>query len=198
MAERELPNNSDRARENVELPESSIKPVAKAKGVKKPSGGRKLRNAIISEDVGDVKDYILMDVLIPSIKKTLLEMVTGGLEMSFGGNVRDTRKKRSGTTRVSYSSYYDDDDRPRRRRASAFDLGDVEFDTRGEAELVLDSMEDILDRYRTVTVFDYYELSGLDPRHTYRNYGWASLRNARVISVRGGYIIDLPKPMPLD
>ena len=61
-------------------------------------------------------------------------------------------------------------------------------------------MDDMIDRYGWATVLDLYEsadLGGSAP-YTANKYGWTSLRSADIIKVRDGYVIKLPKAMPLD
>ena len=54
-------------------PERKIESVVSGKvKTKKKSEMSKFKNAFISEDVSNVKDYIFMDVLIPAIKKWCL------------------------------------------------------------------------------------------------------------------------------
>ena len=43
---------------------------------KKKSEVRKWKDIFISEDVEDVKSYIIMDVIVPTIKNTILDTVS--------------------------------------------------------------------------------------------------------------------------
>ena len=85
--------------------------------------------------------------------------------------------------------------------AGRFDYDDISFDSRGDAELVLDQMRDLVDGDRgfgLVTVADMYDLAGLQAPFTARKYGWFNLRTAEVIRGRDGFYIRLPKAMPID
>ena len=54
-----------------------------------------------------------------------------------------------------------------------------------------------VDRYGFVTVADMYDIAGLSAPYTTANYGWTSVKNAKVIRMRNGYKIDLPCPVKL-
>ena len=173
-----------------------IKPVVQAKGTRRRN---KFINNVIAEEAGDVKNYIMMDVLIPAIKKTIVDIVENGIEMLMGTSGRSgSSRERSKGSRVSYRSYYDDDrDRPR-YRGSDFDFDDIILGSRGEAEMILDNMIDILDRYKVVTVADYYDLCGERCSHTANKFGWTSLGSASVVRIRDGYTIRLPRALAID
>jgi hypothetical protein len=103
---------------------------------------------------------------------------------------------------VSYSRYYDDRDRRRDdppRAKSRFDFEDIVFDSKGDAVIVLDDMNRAIYEYGFVTVADMYDMAGLDQPYTSNKFGWTSIRSAETVRLRdGGYIIKLPRPMPID
>ena len=49
--------------------------------VKKKNEIGRLKDVFISEDVNNVKNYVLMDVLIPAVKKAISDIVTNGIDM---------------------------------------------------------------------------------------------------------------------
>lgn len=169
--------------------------------VKKRGGLTKIKNSFFKEDMHNIGDYILNDVLIPSFKKAVSEIVSNGVDMMLYGEVKSKKRDRSPASRVSYRDYYDrdrDDDYRSRRRSSSLDFEEYEFNSRGDAEMVLDRMEEILDRYQIVTVGDFYDLVGEVGNYTDNKFGWSDLRTARVARTRSGYVIKLPRPMPID
>ena len=163
---------------------------------KKKSGGRKIADSFIGDDAGNIGNYILNDVLIPSVKKAVVDIVTDGIAMLLG---TDKKKSRSGSsTYVSYRSYSDDrDDRYRSSRTRSYSFDDIIFESRGEAEEVLDRMDELIDTYRAVSVADMYDLAGLSCDYTDNKYGWTSLRSADIVRVNGGYMIKLPRATAL-
>ena len=74
---------------------------------------------------------------------------------------------------------------------------DCRFETRGEAELVLTRLDEMIEQYDVVSVADLKELSGLIPRHTDFDYGWTCLGSASTERIRDGYIIKIPPAKPI-
>ena len=197
------PNSYKSKEEQKASSEKKIEKVVQGEvKTKKKSEIQKLGSIFISEDVNNVKDYILMDVLVPSIKNAIYELVTGSLDMIFF-NGQGNLKKKSQSSTVSYSRYYDqkrDVDRgySGTRTATGYDYNDIILETRGEAEDVLDRMSELIDTYGQVTVADLYDLVGITGNYTDNKYGWVNIRNAEPIRVRNGYLLKLPKAIPVD
>ena len=170
--------------------------------VKKKNGVTKFADNFISEDIHNVKSYVITDVLIPSIKRAISEMVTNGIDMILYGSTGG-RSKRSSADRVSYRNYYDrrDDDRYHDRdrvRTSPYSFDDIVLDSRGEAEEVIARMDELIDQYGIVSVADLYDLVGVSGNYTDNKYGWTNIRNAEPIRVRDGYMLRLPKALPIN
>ena len=72
------------------------------------------------------------------------------------------------------------------------------IDSRGEAEEVLARMDELISTYGIVTVADFYDMCGITCDYTANKYGWTNIRNAQVVRVRDGYMIKMPKSMPID
>ena len=168
--------------------------VGQAK-IKKKSGISKFFGNLVSEDAQDIKTYLFKDIVIPTIKKTISDTVDMIL---YGGSRKD---RSSISSRVSYRSFYDDprsrDSRDVRAVTPALNYDDIIIDTRGEAEAVLSQMNDLIDTYQIVSVADLYDLVGLSGNYTDNKYGWTNLRNAEVIRVRDGYMLKLPRALPI-
>ena len=196
--------NSHRVKEeqkSKEVVKKDIQPVAKAK-TKKKSEVKKFADVFIAEDITSVKDYIVNDVLIPAAKKAISDIITNGIDMILYGEAKGRDRRRDGGSRVSYTKYYERDrdreyDRGRTRR-SVYDYDDIILDTRGEAEDVLNRMDDLIDAYGMVSVADLYDLVGVSGNYTDNKYGWTNLRNAEVRRTRDGYLLKLPKALPFD
>ena len=161
----------------------------------------KFADVFLAEDIENVKSYITMDVLIPAAKKLILDIITGGAEMLLNGRIGHGKTG----TNASYVSYRDypkyESDRyssgPKMAR-TGYGFNDVIFETRGDAEAVLMRMEESIRKYGFVSVLDLYDLAGLPTTPSDNNYGWLSLRNARIQRVRDGYMLELPKALPRD
>lgn len=191
----EYPNNSHSARENSTPPDKKIgKVVTGAAKTRKKSEAKKLANTFLPDDVTSVKSYILMDVIVPGVKNAIADVVS---IMLFGEAGRIGGKKGNGS-KVSYQRYYDDrrDDRRdyARPRSAAYDYDDIIFESRGDADLVLDQLEAAINQFGLASVADLYDLAGITcPNYTANKYGWTDIRSARVVRIRDGYILQLPK-----
>lgn len=208
---REYQSNSHRNKElqasESTLPEKKVEKVVSGKVTTRENKARKFTDIFISEDAANVKSYIFMDVLVPAIKKAISDIVTDGIDMIlYGGTGRSGRK--SSGAKVNYRSYSDDRYSNDRRETSSyesrkrFDCDDLVFETRADAEKVRRQMFDIIKRYGVVTVADMYEMATDDlPPYTSCNFGWMNARafeTAEPRRVRDGYILELPKPSPID
>jgi len=168
---------------------------------KKKSEIRKFTDVFISEDIDNVKSYILLDVLIPAIKKAISDIVTNGIDMILYGETGKT-KSYSTASKISYRSYYDGRNGRRDystiRTKIGYNYDDIILDNRGEAEDVLLRMDELISTYGLVSVADWYDLVGITGNYTDNKYGWTDIRSASVIRVRDGYMLKLPKALPLD
>ena len=151
--------------------------------------------------MSNVKSYILMDVLVPAVKKALSDIVKDGVDMILYGETNRNRKN-GNTSRVNYRGYYDREerrDRPSSRSRDYLDYDEIIFDARGDAEAVLDAMNDIIDQYGIVSVADLYDLANLDhPPYTMNKYGWTNIAGAKAMRVRDGYALKLPRAVPIN
>ena len=167
---------------------------------KKKSGLSKFADEFISEDAKNIKSYVIGDVLIPTAKKVISEVITNVVDIILYGGSRGT-SRRSQADRVSYVSYSNRDSRPYRESRqldSGYSLDDIILATRAEAEDVLLRMDEIMAQYGLVRVADFYDLVGVEGRYTDNNYGWLNIRTAEIVRVRDGYKIKLPRAVPID
>lgn len=199
-----LPDNSHKGRsEKKEVPaqeEKRAEKVVRGKVKTKKNEVRKLTDIFISEDVSNVKNYILMDVIVPAVKKAIYDLVVGTLDMSlYGGRGNG---KRPTSDKVSYRdyngiSYRDDRSYNRTQTNTGYSYDDIVLETRGEAEAVLSRMDELMETYGIVRVADLYDLVGITGEYTDNNYGWTNIRNADVVRVRDGYKIKMPRALPI-
>ena len=200
---REYQSNSHRSKTQTnqnETTERKVQKVVSNKAKTRKNDSRKLMNIFISEDAQNVKSYVFMDVLVPAIKKAISDIVTDGIDMILYGEARG--KKSRSSNNVSYRSFYDDkrDGRrgPDNHARTRFDYDDIVFSSRGETEAVREQMIEIIERYGFVTVADMYDMADLTAPYTGNKYGWTNVRSAEAVRVRDGYILKLPKAMPID
>ena len=161
----EYPNNSHSARERTDstAPGKAEKKLEKvvtgAAKTRKKSEARKFVNIFVPEDGENVKSYIMMDVIIPGIKNAIADVISIVL---FGdsGRIGGSRSKRDGRSRLTYWDDRRDDRREygRPRAAAGFEYDDIIFETRGDAELVLDQLESAIANYGQPLWLDGYSV----------------------------------------
>lgn len=179
------------------------KVVKKSVSAKEQSLGSKVADTFFATNGHDIMDYVIFDVLIPGIKSAAKDILNGALNMLFDGTRKPDRIKREkGKSYVytSYDGYYDKrerDEPPARARTRSI-FQDLIFETRDDAEEVLETMAEIIDEYEVVTVKDLYALAGKETNYTMDKYGWYELTNASVERIRNGYLLKLPKPIAID
>lgn len=196
--------NSNRFREErkkAALEDKKIEKVVKGSVTTKKKGEMsKIKEAIISEDADNVLSYIWSEGLVPTIKKAIVDIGTDALNIIFLGGTGRSKSSTSSVNYVSYSRFSDSKDRrgPEPVARTRFDYDTFVYTHRSDAEAVLEQMNDVIDMYGYVTVADLYDMIEKSHPYTSNDYGWTNLRNADVVRVRDGYVLKLPKAMPLD
>ena len=171
---------------------------------RKKSLGRKFAEAFIEEDMENIQDYILYEVAAPSIKKAIFDAIVGALQMILGVN-SSGRSSSSGTgNRTNYKSFYASEKSssstvsPRTSRGSRYEIREIVLETRGEAEAVLEMLNEALDQYQSVSVADLYSAVGITADWTDNKVGWTDLRMARIRKTIDGYVLDMPRPVSIE
>lgn len=196
----DFPSNSHR--KPSDKPEREVKKIIEGTAVaKKKSLKSKIAETFTPPDLEDVGLYVLFDVLIPAAKKMLQDSVVEGSQKLLWGEVRRTTSANGGRPFTSYDRISTGSSRPRETsspRGSSHDFEGIIFDRRGEAELLLENLLEVIDAYGSVSVADLYGFAGMSRDYPDRKFGWTNLSTASVSSSRDGYLLNLPKPKPLD
>ncbi len=105
----------------------------------------------------------------------------------------DNRRSAHKSYKVSYRDYYQE-------RHSYYRVDQCVFQTRKEAEEVLDNLLKLAKDYGLVRVSDYYDLCSVTSCAKDSNYGWAecAVSDMSVARCRDGYILKLPRAIPLN
>ena len=176
--------------------------------VKKKNLGQKFADAFISDSAKDVKSYILMDVVIPGIKDTILNV----MEMIFFGGTRGRRRSSSYSDNTSYRAFYQSeydgygaprkrerDRRERRERSDdRIDYRCIIVRDRRDAEDIVNKLWARIEKYGEATKSDLYELVDLPSTHTDNNWGWVDQKDIGIRRVQTGYLIDVADAEFLD
>lgn len=176
---------------------------------------RRFAEAFGAGDPRGVSGFVMEDVIVPGFKDLLSEtfdVIKDRLlfpdmdsrsamrrRRSYGGGGLFDRNRDADTPYhlVGRGRGGEPRDRDRGRRRT-HDFDDILLPSRHEAEEVIDRMLDALSRYEIVTVADLYEMLGVDAEYTDGRWGWADLHDAGVRRVGGGYLLELPRPLPVD
>lgn len=194
-------NKKDKSEER-KLPNAVVKGEIKTKS---KTTGRKIVESMMKEDAHAIKEHVIKDVIDPSIREIIFNALKDGLEIAlfgFGGRKRGDR----GRGYTAYGSYYKSSDRTPERskskpvtvsrgRRGYYDLDEIEFEYKEDAENVLDALCAELEDYPNVSGEVLKHLLGRDDAtFADRQYGWTDLSTARIERIRGGtYILTLPR-----
>lgn len=182
------------------VPEKRVRKVAT--GTRKEAGiWKKFANVIFADSLEDAGKTIFYDLVVPTVKKMLLSSFE---TMLYGGY--SNRSYRDDRSRVytDYRNQYDgrpsqrDRDRYSYNTRDMYDVGTVTVPTRGEAELVIDQLVEIINQYGAARVADLCEAIDIPSSPTDNNYGWKDLRNAHISPGPDGFVIRLPRAIPLN
>lgn len=220
----EFPGNSQRPRRTEPQQPREEKKVERivAEGAirrKKPLS-TKMRETFVGGETKSVWEYVLLEVMVPAAKDMIADAASQGVERMIFGEARSTTRRgysrSSGgfgpTGRVSYDRYSspasnpvgrasgrDEARAPMSARARAsHDFDEILIPTRAEADEVLEQLFELISKYRSASVADLYSLVGITSQYTDDKWGWYDLRGSGVSRQRQGYLLDLPKPEPLN
>lgn len=173
---------------------------------------KQFKETFIAGDAKSTGRFVVFDVLLPMTRDIVYEVGSEGLQKLIFGESRRYR----GVTRpqageygyVAYNRYSSTSapasrmtgpQRAMSRTARArHDFDEIVLDSRVEAEQVIDELYEVVSRYESASVADLYQLVGLPAAHTDHKWGWTDLHGSGVSRVRGGFLLDLPDPEPLD
>lgn len=177
---------------------------------KKPLG-RKIADTFSATDIKAVGSFVVLDVIMPSVKDMLFDAIKEGAARAFYGETGGRSRGRgngsplSRPSGIGYTSYSrSSEDRTRtsnytqaRPQARSNEIEEIIVETRGDAQEVLDALENALEKYKVVSVSDLKDLFGTTGDFTDNNWGWSNLSGAGVTRVREGWRVDLPRPKEL-
>lgn len=180
--------------------EKKVQQVVTGVTIKKKSALAKIRDMFISEDADKVGNYILLDVLVPSIKRAIVDIIKSSADMIFGtkgSTSTGTKYTYGGTPYVQYSS---SNKKPETRDVSRsqYEIGNFIFNSKDDADKIIDNLNDLIEVYGMASVADLCELVGAPYEFVANKYGWKNLHDAISIRTPDGYSLRLPKSMPLE
>lgn len=158
------------------------------------------KDSVVMESLSLVWDNVVHEVLLPSLKDMLYEAVTEGANRVIykeGTRSRSTIA-RTKNGRTNYNSI-SKGPRFSKKDHNMMSFERLTFNTRAEAQQVLEDLYSAMSQYGVLTVAEFYDTAGFTSnRFTDENWGWISLRGSRVIRTNEGFALQLPDPQPLD
>lgn len=211
--EKEFPSNSKYSsrpqrpskKKASEEPEKKVEAVVTGRVItRKKSFWSKVRETFTGDDAHSVGAYIMYDIMIPALKNMISDMVSNGAERMLFGEVAPRSRSRHDTGRTPYRKMFNDNPNNERRRdvsprsRRSRDFQEIVLEDMGEAQYVLDCLGELISSYGVATVADLYDLVDVSPDFTDEQWGWVTIRGARAVRVRDGYLLDMPRPEPID
>jgi len=213
----DLPSNSHKSRSASAAPEPAPKVVEQIVSGKvtrrKVSLTKRMTALFIAGDPTSVLNHVAMEVALPKARELITDLVTEYVQkMIYGENYNGTRRSSAPMSRsgnpgyVSYNRFSARTPEREAPRAGALSIRDKEthnfdelvFETRMEADSVLDGLLNLIDQYNQATVADFYHLAGQTGSFADAKWGWTELSKAGIQSVREGYLLRLPAPQALE
>lgn len=190
--------------------------------IRKKSTFTKIKEEFFGDSPDSVKNYVIDDVIIPSVKSLISSAVTSGINALLYGhdNARSRSNGYSGSQNVrNYNSApWEPIGQPRRVNYNALGSGnayknslarrqievdEVIFETRDEAMDAIQRMEEYIAVYGSVSILRYYDICGVSANFAQNNYGWTTTANMHVNDYfdhdagRQVYTISMPPAIPL-
>lgn len=195
-------SNSNKSKKPAETVRVVPQVTSGSAQLKKKSVGSKFRESFTGDDAKTVGQYLLFDVIVPSIKDLLFSMIVeGGKRALFGGSGGPKTKNPILGQSTNYTQMYSgggstllSSSKPAITAGRAtFDYKEVIVENRGEAEAVVDALQRLIDEYGNATVADLYACVGVSPDHTAIKWGWTSLQGIEIHPMQQGYLIRMPQ-----
>lgn len=189
------------------------RPIKKVNGFvsnPKKSPMRKFADVFIAEDLGTVKESLVQELIVPTIRNFIVDILVGGVEKLFLGEGRSrgysertfTNSLVRSITTTPYNDYSAKSRQPAQsERVLRFSFRDVVMRDRASAQDLLDTLRHAIATYGNVSVAELYdaldctEEAGAD--YMDNKWGWTNLDNVPIKRVASGYWLDLPKPVSL-
>lgn len=182
--------------------QKKVEKVVAGKVTAKPKRGlAKFVETFFAEDMHKVKDYVVKDVILPTIKDTIWTVIARGSERMLYGEAGHSPKN-SKLPFINYNGLFKTSTTPAPAAPSTgsqYSVDNIILEDRGDAERVLTAMNAHIAQFGEVSISTLYEFIG-EPIGDFMStrWGWRSLNTAGIMRTsNGGYKLDLPRPVSL-
>lgn len=182
--------------------QKKVEKVISGKATIKPKGElAKFFETFFAEDLSKVKDYLLKDVIVPTIKDTIWTVIARGSERMLYGEAGHAPKN-SKLPYVNYNSLFKQTPSSTPSNSSSnsqYGVDNIILEDRGDAERLLAAMKGHIEQFGEVSISTLYEFMD-EPIGDFvsTRWGWRSLNTAGIMRTsNGGYKLDLPRAISL-
>lgn len=173
---------------------------------------KSLWDTFLTEDWSKIKQYVVSDVIMPNIKRSIDEIVSNTVHMILYKG--EPPKRTPGvfgveSSRIQYGSFFGNGGPSRtppttngktaneKFNSSVYGYENIVIPTKGDAEAVLQTLEELISVYGKASVNDLYSAVGITGNYTDSNFGWVNLSTAYTQRAGGGYVLVMPKAKQL-
>lgn len=196
----DLPGNStlEKSREQEKPNNSGI-----VQGRLKPTKRRlRLSEVFTPEDTGSVAAFVITKLVIPRLQVLAVDTINAVARAIFlGEKTYEPRRSSSSTEYTSYEGYYSGKSarigKSTKKVDGAIEFQDVVVDSYGDAQLILNKLDELMDYQGYVRVSEFYEAAKLPCPFTGSYYGWEDISGVRIVADSDGYRIEMPTAKPL-
>lgn len=201
-------NNGPKREKRIDVPVIEGKVIPK-----KPSIPKRIANIFIEGDPKIALFSSAKDVLRPGIQKIVLDTLKQSLDRIFLGDATPVRRDiyrnvmgtfGSGQPMVQYNQpvvRQGNPGAPQRsltwQQRANHDFDQVILETREDVAQVIGALEGLISQYGVARVADLYDALGVTADFTDHEWGWMDLTGAGSRYETDGYLLVLPKPVPL-
>lgn len=207
---------TDIEQQNEKQEESTISTakIAQATPVKKGIFSR-VGNALFgTHGLKSITSYVGQEIVVPALKGIIVDGFIAGVTSAVYGDEKSgyqpigggrSNYRSTNTNYTRYSNRYQSSPStnvgggysPNVRASNR--IGEYAIDNREDAVGVLTRLQEIADKYNSVTVADYYEMIGVQTEYTDNNYGWTieDLVRVNIIRTPSGFVLTLPRTRSL-
>jgi hypothetical protein len=181
--------------------------------MKEKSVSRKFKEAIFSNETGDVKSYLVFGIIIPAIKSTIVNVGTSALELIFGVGSSNSYYGVPKKKNTPYYQYYSSEVEATKSSGkltnsySRYAYKELNCNNFAIATEIRDRMLEAISKYHRASVGDLYDTVQEvceDPKiitaeTTDYKWGWKTLEHSYIKrELDGSYTLILPDPVYLD
>lgn len=154
----------------------------------------------IKRNKGEIKDYLIKDIIVPGIKNGILDMLYLIFfnERRRSSKYNDYTSKFRGTSIVynnrEYNKSYNNNEKKEKNKYDSDDSVDyrnIIVDDRMVADSIVAKMHSIIDDCGAVSVADLLSIVDLTSNYIDNDWGWKHTEEIGVKRVSGGFLIDV-------